>query len=126
MKLSIWHSPAWQHGLDVPGKHLGGLGHIAVKFGKAFGMKVTVISASPKKEKEAIEHLGADVFLAAMGTMDGIINPVSADHAITPLPLLLLLKTHGGKSVIELIRIDYLNKDMERLAKADVRYRFDR
>lgn len=64
------YSPMKEHGLDVPGKHLGvvglgGLGHVAVKFGKAFGMKVTVISTSPKKEKEAIERLGADAFLVS-------------------------------------------------------------
>lgn len=64
------YSPLKEHGLDVPGKHLGvvglgGLGHVAVKFGKAFGMKVTVISTSPKKEKEAIERLGADAFLVS-------------------------------------------------------------
>ncbi|KAM7529530.1 hypothetical protein LguiB_032940 [Lonicera macranthoides] len=51
-----------------PGKHLGvaglgGLGHVAVKFGKAFGLKVTVISTSSKKEDEAIKKLGADSFL---------------------------------------------------------------
>ncbi|KAG6495272.1 hypothetical protein ZIOFF_043066 [Zingiber officinale] len=178
------YSPLKEHGLDVPGKHLGvvglgGLGHVAVKFGKAFGMKVTVISTSAKKEKEAIERLGADAFLvssnaeqmqAAMGTMDGIINTVSADHSIAPLAF--LLKTHGkmimvgapekplqlpifslilgGKTLagsciggikatqemidfaaknnitadIELIPISYLNEAMERLTKADVRYRF--
>jgi len=38
---------AVRHGLNEPGKHLGivglgGLGHVAVKLGKAFGMKVTV------------------------------------------------------------------------------------
>lgn len=42
---------------------LGGLGHVAVKFGKAFGHHVTVISTSPSKEKEAKERLGADDFL---------------------------------------------------------------
>jgi len=50
--------------MTEPGKSLGvvglgGLGHMAVKFGKAFGLKVTVISTSPKKEKEAREYLGA-------------------------------------------------------------------
>jgi cinnamyl-alcohol dehydrogenase len=34
---------------------LGGLGHMAVKFGKAFGHRVTVISTSPSKEAEAKE-----------------------------------------------------------------------
>jgi cinnamyl-alcohol dehydrogenase len=62
------YAPMKYHGLNTPGKHLGvvglgGLGHVAVKFGKAFGMKVTVISTSPRKEKEAIERLGADAFL---------------------------------------------------------------
>lgn len=44
---------------------LGGLGHVAVKFGKAFGHHVTVISTSPSKEKEAKERLGADEFLVS-------------------------------------------------------------
>ena len=64
------YSPMMRHGLNEPGKHLGvvglgGLGHVAVKFGKAFGMKVTVISTSPSKRQEAIEHLGADEFLVS-------------------------------------------------------------
>ncbi|CAA2966609.1 probable cinnamyl alcohol dehydrogenase 6 [Olea europaea subsp. europaea] len=54
--------------LDSPGKRigivgLGGLGHVAVKFGKAFGHHVTIISTSPSKEKEAKERLGADDFI---------------------------------------------------------------
>ena len=67
------YSPMKHFGLNVPGKHLGvvglgGLGHVAVKFGKAFGMKVTVISSSPNKEKEAVEHFGADAFLVSRNT----------------------------------------------------------
>ncbi|XP_042487251.1 probable mannitol dehydrogenase [Macadamia integrifolia] len=101
------YSPLKYYGLSEPGMHLGvvglgGLGHMAVKFAKAFGMKVTVISTSPSKEKEAIEHLGADSFLVsrdqaqmqeAMGTFDGIIDTVSAFHPL--LPLIELLKSHG-------------------------------
>ncbi|KAI4313866.1 hypothetical protein L6164_026813 [Bauhinia variegata] len=101
------YSPLKYYGLGEPGKHLGivglgGLGHVAVKFAKAFGAKVTVISTSPSKKEEAVNHLGADSFLvshdqdqmqAAMGTMDGIIDTVSAVHPI--LPLIGLLKTHG-------------------------------
>ncbi|XP_077224707.1 putative mannitol dehydrogenase [Tasmannia lanceolata] len=178
------YSPLKYFGLSEPGKHLGvvglgGLGHVAVKFAKAFGLKVTVISTSPSKEKEAIERLGADSFLvsrdpaqmqAAMGTMDGIIDTVSAVHPL--MPLLGLLKSHaklimvgapdrplelpvfpllmGRKGVegsciggmketqemiyfaakhnitadIEVIPMDYVNTAMERLVKADVRYRF--
>ncbi|CAN6182224.1 unnamed protein product [Urochloa humidicola] len=106
------YSPMMRHGLNVPGKHigvvgLGGLGHVAVKFGKAFGMKVTVISTSPAKRQEAVEHLGADAFLvsrdaeemkAAAGTMDGIIDTVSAWHPIAPL--LALMKPLGQMVVV--------------------------
>ncbi|KAF5960457.1 hypothetical protein HYC85_001666 [Camellia sinensis] len=100
------------HSLGVIG--LGGLGHVAVKFAKAFGVKVTVISTSPGKKEEAMKHLGADLFLvskdadqmqviyvqidglfvkAAMGTMDGIIDTVSSIHPV--MPLIGLLKTQG-------------------------------
>uniref|UniRef100_A0ACD5Y249 Uncharacterized protein n=1 Tax=Avena sativa TaxID=4498 RepID=A0ACD5Y249_AVESA len=93
------YSPMMRFGLNTPGKHLGvvglgGLGHVAVKFGKAFGMKVTVISTSPGKREEALERLCADEFLVsrdpeqmqkAVGTMDGIIDTVSAWHPISPL-----------------------------------------
>ncbi|KAK1575471.1 hypothetical protein Q3G72_005782 [Acer saccharum] len=123
---------------------LGGLGHVAVKFAKAMGVKVTVISTSPNKKKEATEHLGAYSFVAAMGTLDGIIDTVSASHPL--LPLIGLLKrrkivagscTGGMKETqeminfaakhniitdIEVIPIDYVNIAMERLSRADVKY----
>jgi cinnamyl-alcohol dehydrogenase len=56
--------------MTEPGKHLGvaglgGLGHVAIKFGKAFGLKVTVISTSPNKKSEAIDKLGADSFIVS-------------------------------------------------------------
>jgi D-arabinose 1-dehydrogenase-like Zn-dependent alcohol dehydrogenase len=64
------YSMMMRHGMNEPGKHLGvmglgGLGHVAVKFGKAFGMKVTIISTSPSKRQEALEHLGVDEFLVS-------------------------------------------------------------
>ncbi|CAJ2647322.1 unnamed protein product [Trifolium pratense] len=62
------YSPLKYFGLDKPRLHigvvgLGGLGHMAVKFAKAFGAHVTVISTSPNKEAEALDHLGADSFI---------------------------------------------------------------
>ncbi|KAK9271777.1 hypothetical protein L1049_002141 [Liquidambar formosana] len=101
------YSPMKYYGMTEPGKHLGvaglgGLGHVAVKLGKAFRLKVTVISSSPHKEAEAINRLGADSFLvtrdpaqmkAALGTMDYIIDTVSAVHPLAPL--LGLLKLNG-------------------------------
>ncbi|KAH0996024.1 hypothetical protein GBA52_019888 [Prunus armeniaca] len=64
------YSPLRYFELDKPGMHvgvvgLGGVGHLAVKFAKAMGVKVTVISTSPNKEKEAIEHLHADSFIVS-------------------------------------------------------------
>lgn len=61
--------------VDTPGKRvgvvgLGGLGHVAVKFGKAFGHHVTVISTSPSKEKEARERLGADDFIVSTNAQE--------------------------------------------------------
>ncbi|XP_015963334.1 probable mannitol dehydrogenase 3 [Arachis duranensis] len=178
------YSPLKYYGLDKPGLHvgvvgLGGLGHMAVKFAKAHGAKVTVISTSPNKKDEAIIHLGADSFLVshdleqmegAKESLDGIIDTVSALHSI--IPLIGLLKTHGKlvmvgavskplevpafplimgrklvagslvgglketqemidfaakhnvKPEIEVVPMDYVNVAMERLAKADVKYRF--
>ncbi|MFD2144925.1 NAD(P)-dependent alcohol dehydrogenase [Mucilaginibacter antarcticus] len=74
------------HKLAVLG--LGGLGHMAVKFGVAFGAEVTVLSTSPKKEEDA-KKLGAHHFLvtsdaeqvkAAANTFDFILDTVSAPH----------------------------------------------
>jgi threonine dehydrogenase-like Zn-dependent dehydrogenase len=64
------YSPMKHYQMDIAGKHfgvvgLGGLGHMAIKFGKAFGMTVTVFSTSPSKEKEALEVLGADWFIVS-------------------------------------------------------------
>lgn len=64
------YSPLKFFGMAGPGKHvgvvgLGGLGHVAVKFAKALGAKVTVISTSPSKKAEAIDQLGADYFLVS-------------------------------------------------------------
>ncbi|KAF2290609.1 hypothetical protein GH714_014688 [Hevea brasiliensis] len=143
------YSPLKYYGLDKPGMHvgivgLGGLGHMAVKFAKVMG--------------------------AAMGTMDGIIDTVSAMHPLAPLigllktngklvlvgapekplelaafPLIMGRKIVGGSGTggmketqeminfaakhnitadVEVIPIEYVNIAMERMLKADVRYRF--
>ena len=87
------------HKLAVLG--LGGLGHMAVKFGVAFGAEVTVLSTSPSKEGDA-KKLGAHHFLvtsdkqqldAAKGSFHFILDTVSADHDIDMY--MSLLKTDG-------------------------------
>ncbi|KAK9065489.1 hypothetical protein SSX86_014890 [Deinandra increscens subsp. villosa] len=81
------YSPMRYYGLDKAGMHVG---------------VVSVISTNPNKKEEAISELGADSFLvshdqpqmeAAMGTLDGIIDTVSANHALRPL--INLLKPNG-------------------------------
>ncbi|GKV36909.1 hypothetical protein SLEP1_g44992 [Rubroshorea leprosula] len=62
------YSPMIRHNMNVPGKSLGviglgGLGHMAVKFGKAFGLKITVFSTSISKKEEALNLLGANNFV---------------------------------------------------------------
>jgi len=62
------YSPMVRHKMNQPGKSLGviglgGLGHMAVKFGKAFGLSVTIFSTSISKKEEALSLLGADKFV---------------------------------------------------------------
>ncbi|RKR84842.1 putative zinc-type alcohol dehydrogenase-like protein [Mucilaginibacter gracilis] len=87
------------HKLAVLG--LGGLGHMAVKFGVAFGAEVTVLSTSANKEADA-RKLGAHHFVvttdaeqvkAAQGTFDFILDTVSAEHDLNMY--LGLLRTNG-------------------------------
>jgi len=87
------------HKLAVLG--LGGLGHMGVKFGVAFGAEVTVLSTSPKKEADA-KALGAHHFVvttdpkqvkAARGSFDFILDTVSAPHDFNMY--LGLLRTDG-------------------------------
>ena len=59
-----------RHKMNQPGKSLGviglgGLGHMAVKFGKAFGLNVTIFSTSLSKQQEALTLLGADRFVVS-------------------------------------------------------------
>lgn len=88
------YSPIRRWG-DISGKKvgvvgLGGLGHMGVKFTKAFGAKVVVFTTSPGKKDDAL-HLGADEVIIStdarqmkqhVGTFDYILNTVSADHDI--------------------------------------------
>jgi uncharacterized zinc-type alcohol dehydrogenase-like protein len=87
------------HKLAVLG--LGGLGHMGVKFGVAFGAEVTVLSTSPAKEADA-RKLGAHHFIvtkdpaqleAAKNSFDFILDTVSAKHDFNLY--LSLLRTNG-------------------------------
>ncbi|XP_047337796.1 probable cinnamyl alcohol dehydrogenase 1 [Impatiens glandulifera] len=101
------YSPMIRHKMNQPGKTLGviglgGLGHLAVKFGKAFGLNVTVLSTSISKKEESLNLLGADKFVvssdeeqmnATANSLDFLINTASGDIPFDQY--LSLLKTAG-------------------------------
>ncbi|CAL5333880.1 unnamed protein product [Camellia sinensis] len=101
------YSPMMRHKMNQPGKSLGviglgGLGHLAVKFGKAFGLSVTVFSTSITKKDEALNKLGADKFVissdeeqmkAMVNSLNFVIDTASGDHPFDPY--MKLLKTGG-------------------------------
>ncbi len=88
------YSPLKRWG-DLNGKKvgvvgLGGLGHMGVKFAKAFGAKVVVFTTSPGKKEDAL-RLGADEVIISTnpaemlqhsGTFNFILDTISADHDI--------------------------------------------
>jgi alcohol dehydrogenase (NADP+) len=94
------------HKLAVLG--LGGLGHMAVKFGVAFGAEVTVLSTSPAKEADA-KKLGAHNFVVTTDPtqvkkhkrqFDFILDTVSAPHDMALY--LSMLKTNGTHIIVGL------------------------
>ena len=86
-------------GTKVAVMGLGGLGHMGVKFAKALGAHVTVLSHSPAKESDALA-MGADAFVATNNgdvfkkharTFDLILNTISAEIDINKYLSLLAL-----------------------------------
>ena len=76
---------------------LGGLGHMGVKFAKALGAYVVMITTSPDKGKDAT-RLGADEVLisrdadamaAASGSFDFLLNTIPVGHDVNPYLALL-------------------------------------
>jgi uncharacterized zinc-type alcohol dehydrogenase-like protein len=69
---------------------LGGLGHMGVKFARAFGAHVVVFTTSPGKTEDALRVGAHEVIVstdteqmqAHAGTFDFILDTVSADHDI--------------------------------------------
>ena len=88
------YSPMRRWG-DIKGKKvgvagLGGLGHMGVKFARAFGAHVVVFTTSPSKKEDAL-RLGADEVIISTnaeemqkhaGTFDFILDTIAADHDI--------------------------------------------
>ncbi|MHC5831183.1 MAG: zinc-binding dehydrogenase, partial [Nostoc sp.] len=78
---------------------LGGLGHMGVKFARAFGAHVVVFTTSPDKTEDAL-RLGAEEVVVSRntdemqkhaGSFDFILDTVSAKHDINAYLNLLRL-----------------------------------
>jgi uncharacterized zinc-type alcohol dehydrogenase-like protein len=85
---------------------LGGLGHMAVKFGHAFGAHVVVFTTSPNKKEDAL-RLGADEVVISrnidemnkhVNSFDFILDAVSAEHDINSY--LRLLHRDGNMTLV--------------------------
>src|SRR5580692_7624140 len=85
---------------------LGGLGHMGLKFAKAFGANVVLFTTSPNKTADA-RRLGADEVVISKndaemqkhaGSFDFILDAVSADHDLNAY--LQLLKLDGTMTLV--------------------------
>jgi uncharacterized zinc-type alcohol dehydrogenase-like protein len=85
---------------------LGGLGHMAVKFAKAFGAHVVLFTTSPGKAEDA-KRLGADEVVISKNpeemkahalSFDFILNTVAAPHDLDQF--LALLKRDGSMCLV--------------------------
>ena len=85
---------------------LGGLGHMALKFGKALGAHVVLFTTSPNKTQDAL-RLGAEEVVISknpaemqkhVGSFDFILDAVSADHDVNAY--LNLLKRDGTLTLV--------------------------
>ena len=69
---------------------LGGLGHMGVKFARAFGAHVVVFTTSPKKKEDALRLGAHEVVISSnpeemkehAGSFDFILDTIAADHDI--------------------------------------------
>ncbi len=98
----------WKVGKDtkVGVVGLGGLGHVAVKLGRAFGAHVVVFTTSPNKKEDAL-RLGAHEVVVSRDanemqkhteSLDFILDAVSADHDINAY--LNLLRRDGNLTIV--------------------------
>ena len=85
---------------------LGGLGHMGVKFAKAFGARVVVFTTSSGKKEDAL-RLGADEAVVSRnademqthtGSFDFILDTISADHDINAY--INLLRRDGNLTLV--------------------------
>lgn len=96
---------------DIKGKKvgvagLGGLGHMGVKFARAFGAHVVVITTSSKKKEDALRLGAHEVIVSTQademqkhaGSFDFILDTIAADHDINAY--LNLLGRDGNMTLV--------------------------
>ncbi|KAL4182674.1 hypothetical protein AMTRI_Chr11g151390 [Amborella trichopoda] len=130
------YSPMKYYSHTVPAKHigavgLGGLGPVAVKFAKAFGLKVTVISTSPISAYHELVPLiillkpnGKLILVGAREALSrrkliggGIIGGMKETQEMIDFCF-----EHNFTAEVEVIKMDYVNTAIERLAKVEALY----
>jgi alcohol dehydrogenase (NADP+) len=85
---------------------LGGLGHMAVKFAKAFGADVALFTTSPKKRPDALRLGAREVIVSSdenemkkhLNSFDFILDTVSGEHDLNAY--LQLLKLDGTLTLV--------------------------
>ena len=85
---------------------LGGLGHMAVKFARAFGAHVVVFTTSESKKEDALRLGAHEVVLSKnaeemqkhAGSFDFILDAVAAEHDINAY--IMLLKRDGNLTMV--------------------------
>jgi alcohol dehydrogenase (NADP+) len=93
-------------GMKVGVVGLGGLGHMGVKFARAFGAHVAVFTTSPAKAEDAlrlgahevVDSRDAEAMAARAGTFHFILDTVSAQHDINQY--LNLLTMDGNLTLV--------------------------
>ena len=99
---------------------LGGIGHMAVKFAKALGAEVIVITSSNHKKNDAFE-LGADGVIVNsnnslkkyLNTFNFILNTIPKSHDLNPF--VELLKLDGTMVIVGAIEPFKINLNMRNL-----------
>jgi len=122
--ITVWE--ALQHWSVGPGRSvgvvgLGGLGHLAVRFARALGARVTVFTTSAGK-REAALALGADEVVVSSESdqmraqgrrLDFVLDTAGGEH--DPSPYLETLRLHGAMCMVGIQpRIDLASASLRR------------
>ncbi len=107
---------------------IGGLGHMAIQFLKAWGCEVTAFSSNASKEHE-VKQLGAHHFVnsrdpnalkSVENSLDFILSTVNVD---TVAKMLDFIARHHIEPVAEIFPLEKVNEAMAHLEAGKARYR---